>query len=155
MPTIQHTIDLQCPAETVWEAVRDVGALHERLVPGFVTATKMLAGASPPTRRVTFASGVVLDEVIVTIDDERRRLVWSIRGVEHHNGALLVTARPEGARVMWTADVLPADLAERFSQQMLIGLRCMKNHLDPSDQRYEVVQAHSTEGGPRAASGLG
>lgn len=135
MPTIQHTIDLRCSVETVWEAARDVGALHERLVPGFVTATEMLPGVSPPTRRVTFASGLVVDEVIVTIDDERRRLVWSIRGVEHHNGALHVTALPEGARVTWTADVLPADLAERFSRQMLIGLRCMKDHLDPAGGR--------------------
>lgn len=130
MPTIQHEIDIAAAPEAIWDAVREVDALHTRLVPGFVTATEMLPDSPTPTRRVTFASGAVADEAIVSLDDTRRRLVWSIRGVEHHNGALEVSPAETGARVTWTADVLPAELAERFSPMMAMGLQAMKRHME-------------------------
>lgn len=130
MPAIHHEIHIECPPEFVWDAVRDVGALHSRLVPGFVTATEMLAGISTPTRRVTFANGAVADEVIVDNDDERRRLAWSIKSVEHHNGVMTVLDAEGGTLVTWTADVLPADLVERFSPMMAKGLSTMKAHLE-------------------------
>jgi carbon monoxide dehydrogenase subunit G len=130
MATIRHQIDIAVPAACVWDAARDIAALHTRLVPGFVTATEMLPGTAVPTRRVSFASGAVLDEKIVAIDDDRRRLVWSIQGVEHHNGALEIIEAGCGARVVWTADVLPAELAERFSPLMAEALGIMKKTLE-------------------------
>ena len=60
----------------MWDAIRDVGALHTRLVPGFVVDTRLRAWRP----RVTFANGMVVKEPIVTIDDEGRRLVWSAAG---------------------------------------------------------------------------
>jgi len=126
MATIRHQIDIAVSAARVWDAARDITALHTRLVPGFVTATRILPDNEVPTRRVTFASGAVLDEKIITIDDDRRRLVWSIQGVEHHNGALEIVDTGGGARVIWTADVLPAELADRFSPLMAEALRIMK-----------------------------
>ena len=132
MPAIHHQILIERPAELVWNAVRDVGALHSRLVPGFVTATEMLDGVATPTRRVTFANGAVADEVIVDNDDERRRLAWSIKSVEHHNGVMTVLDAEGGALVTWTADVLPAELVERFSPMMAKGLSTMKAHLERS-----------------------
>lgn len=90
----------------------------------------MLANDAAPVRRVTFANGTVLDELIVASDDERRRLVWSIRGVDHHNGAMRVEDVDGAARVTWTADVLPAALADRFAPLMATGLAAMKAHLE-------------------------
>ncbi len=130
MPTIVHEIVITRPPEEVWDAARDVAHLQTRLVPGFVVSTVMLDDTSTPTRRVTFASGLVLDEAIVAIDDVRRRVVWSIRGVEHHNGALEISEHEHGARVVWTADVLPATLAEEFSPLMAADLETMKTHLE-------------------------
>lgn len=127
-----HAIEIAVSPAEVWDAARDVGALHVRLVPGFVTSTEMLAGSATPIRRVTLASGAVLDEAIISIDDERRRLVWAIRGMEHHNGALQVLAIAGGSRVTWTADILPDALAERFSPLMAQGLMVMKQHLERS-----------------------
>ena len=132
MPAIHHQILIERPPEFVWDAVRDVGALHSRLVPGFVTATEMLDGVATPTRRVTFANGAVADEVIVDNDDERRRLAWSIKSVEHHNGVMTVLDAEGGTLVTWTADVLPAELVERFSPMMAKGLATMKAHLEQS-----------------------
>ena len=57
----------------VWDAVRDVGAIHTRLAPDFVTDVKLEGDA----RIVTFANGMVAKELIVDCDDAARRLVWS------------------------------------------------------------------------------
>ncbi len=130
MPAIHHEIIVHASPDKVWDAVRQVDALHTRLAPGFVADTQMVANAKTPTRRVTFANGTVLDEVIVDNDDERRRLCWSIKSVEHHNGVMTVSDAGEHARVTWTADVLPADLAAQFSPLMAAGLATMKEHLE-------------------------
>src|SRR4029450_8198975 len=73
-----------CP-DRVWDALRDVGALETRVVPGFVTDTKLEDGA----RIVTFGNGMVARELIVDVDDEERRVVWSVVGgrFTHHNGS--------------------------------------------------------------------
>lgn len=130
MASLHHEISIAVSPDTVWSAAREVDRLHDRLVPGFVTATEMLAGEGALVRRVTFANGAVADETIVSVDDARRRLVWAIKAFEHHNGALEVVEAPEGARVVWTADLLPDSLADRVSPMMAHGLACMKAHLE-------------------------
>jgi nucleoside-diphosphate-sugar epimerase len=130
MPSIHTEILINRPADTVWDAARDYGALHTRLVPGFVAAVETAAEADgTPYRLVTFASGVTLKEVIVDIDDAARRLVWTIESpnVRHHNGALQVyPVTNGGCRVVWTADVLPAAMADAFAPSMAAGLTAMK-----------------------------
>jgi hypothetical protein len=69
MATIRSELQTRASASDVWSAIRDIGALHTRLVPGFVTDTKLEPGA----RIVTFVNGTVLREPIVTLDDEARR----------------------------------------------------------------------------------
>ncbi len=132
MATIAIEIDINATPESVWDAVRDVGALHTRLAPGVVTDTRMVADAEPPVRLVTFADGTQLREIIVAIDDNARRLVWAIDGapVQHHNGSLQALDAPQGTRVVWTADVLPHALAEVFRPLMTSGLAAMKRHLE-------------------------
>jgi polyketide cyclase/dehydrase/lipid transport protein len=76
MASIRKEILIDASAEHVWAAVRDVGALHHRLVPGFVVDTRLEADA----RIVTFGNGMVVRELIVDLDDEARRLAWSARG---------------------------------------------------------------------------
>jgi hypothetical protein len=41
MATIRKEILVEVLPEQVWSAIRDVGALHTRLVPGFVTDTQL------------------------------------------------------------------------------------------------------------------
>src|SRR5437773_12002993 len=94
MASIRKEIPLESSAENVWAAVRDVGALHQRLVPGFVVDTRLEEGA----RIVTFGNGMVVRELIVDLDDESRRLAWPARGgrLTHHNAA--VQAFADGTR---------------------------------------------------------
>ncbi len=133
MASIHHDIFIAAAPEAIWRAVRAVDRLHDLLVPGFVTATEMLGGKGAPVRRVTFGNGHVVDEAIVSVDDGRRRLVWTVKQFEHHNGVLTVMEAEGGARVNWTADLLPDALAETVSPMMAQGLAIMKAHLEGAE----------------------
>jgi carbon monoxide dehydrogenase subunit G len=114
--------------DAIWDAVRDVGALHTRLVPGFVVSTKLDGDA----RIVTFGNGLVAREPIISIDDERRRLAWSAEGgrTKHYNAVLQVFAQGPGSRVEWTTDLLPNDMANPIQTMQEQGLAIMKLTLE-------------------------
>ena len=130
MASIHHQTFIAANPDEVWNAARDVGRLHDRLVPGFVTATEMLPCEGAPVRRVTFVNGQVFDETIVSIDDDAQRLVWTIKEFEHHNGVLTVTAAADGTHVAWIADLLPDALVDQVSPAMAHGLAMMKAHFE-------------------------
>lgn len=129
MASIRKEVLIGAERAAVWDAVRDVGALHVRLVPGFVVDTRLDGDA----RIVTFGNGAVAREVIVALDDDQRRLVWSIVGGRfiHHNGAVQVLEEPGGgARVVWIADLLPHSMAGEIAPMMEHGLAVMKRTLE-------------------------
>ena len=106
-----------------------MGALHTRLVPGFVTDTHLEPGA----RVVTFGNGMVVRELIITIDDGERRVVWSVVGgsMTHHNGSAQVFSDAKGrTKVVWIADLLPDEAAGPVSAMMEQGMTIMKQTLD-------------------------
>jgi carbon monoxide dehydrogenase subunit G len=132
MASIRKEISIAARPDEVWDAIRDVGALHTRLVPGFVVDTQLREGE----RIVTFANGMTLREPIVAIDDRRRRLVWSAVGgqLAHYNGAAEVFGnRDESTTVVWTADFLPHDAAGAIDDMMEQGAAAMKAALDRAD----------------------
>ena len=129
MASVQKEIVTNARVEDVWSAIRDVGALHTRLVPGFVTDTK-LDGA---VRIVTFGNGMVVREPIVTVDDQAKRLVWSAEGgiTKHYNASVQVSANADGtSRVVWIADFLPDSAATTISSAIEAGLAVMQRTLD-------------------------
>jgi len=70
--------------------------------------------ATTGARIVTFANGMVVRELIVDIDDEAKRLVWSAISdrLTHHNASAQVFSTGDGqARVLWIPDVLPDEAA--------------------------------------------
>src|SRR5438128_2821972 len=110
MASIRKEILVDARPEDVWDVLRDVGALHTRLVPGFVVDTRLEDGA----RVVTFGNGMVARELIVDIDDEARRLVWAVVGgrLTHHNASVQVFPDGKGgSRLLWIADLLPNEVA--------------------------------------------
>jgi hypothetical protein len=129
MATIRKDIvTLATPAQA-WDAVRDVGALHTRLVPGFVTDTKVEPGA----RVVTFANGVVVREIIVTLDEVQKRLVWTAESklTTHYNSSAEVTSDEQGrTHVIWASDFLPDEAGPQLDAMMSAGARAMKQALD-------------------------
>ena len=97
MASIRKEILTTASPADAWAAIRDVGALHHRLVPGFVVDTRLEPGA----RIVTFANGMIVNELIVDLDDDARRLAWSAVGgrLTHHNASVQVF--PLGEIVGW------------------------------------------------------
>ena len=129
MASIQREVLIQADPETVWDALSDVGALHRRLAPGFVTDVRLEEGA----RVVTFGNGLVARELIVDIDDKARRLVWSVVGgrMTHHNASAQVLPDGEGgSRFVWIADLLPHELAPGIAAMMEQGLAVIKRTLE-------------------------
>ncbi|HEV7575916.1 MAG TPA: SRPBCC family protein [Caldimonas sp.] len=118
----------RAPAE-VWDALADVGAVHTRLAPGFVTDCRLEPGA----RVVTFANGMVARELIVDVDAQQRRIAWSVVGgrLSHHNASAQAFAEGDGAtRFVWIADFLPDEHAPALAAMIEHGLAAMKRHLD-------------------------
>ena len=131
MASIHREIVIRADAAEVWDAVRDVGAPHKRLAPGFLVDTRLEGEA----RVVTFANGLVARELIVDVDDRARRLVWAVVGgrLTHHNASLQVFADGEGcSRVVWIADLLPHELAGSISGLIEQGLGVMQQTLGRS-----------------------
>src|SRR5690348_15408258 len=100
MASIVREVRINAQPERVWDALRDVGALHTRLVPGFVVDTRMDGEA----RIVTFGNGMVAREEIVDVSDAIRRVAWAIVGgkFSHYNGTAQVF--PDGvggSRFVW------------------------------------------------------
>lgn len=129
---IERLID--APADQVWDAIRDVGALHARLVPGFVVDTRLEDGA----RIVTFGNGMTAREMLVDMDDARRRFAYSVRGetLEHHHATNEVFDDGEGRCLfVWVADLLPDSLAVVFSSMMGQGADVLKATMEAAARR--------------------
>jgi hypothetical protein len=128
MASIHKDISLTSSPEAVWDVVRDVGAVHTRFAPGFVIDVAMEDGA----RMVTFGNGLVAREVIVDIDETRRRLAYSVRSerLSHHNASFQVVPEADGCRLVWIADVLPEAAAENVGAMMADGMAAAKRALD-------------------------
>lgn len=125
MASVHKETLIDARPDQVWAALRDWGALHERLVPGFVTDTKL----DGEDRIVTFFNGTVVREVLIDLDEQARRLVWSIVGgpYRHHNGSAQVFADGEDrTRFVWVADLLPNELAGPTSEIMQRGIDTVK-----------------------------
>jgi hypothetical protein len=129
MASVRKEISTNASADAVWSALRDIGALHTRLVPGFVVDTRLESGA----RIVTFRNGMVVREEIIDIDDQAKRVVWSAKSdrLTHHNASAQVFAAVNGRTgVVWIADLLPNEAAGAIAAMMDQGMAVMKTTLD-------------------------
>jgi hypothetical protein len=128
MASIRKEIVVEAKPEQVWDAVRDVGAIHTRLAPGFVVDTKLDGDA----RVVTFGNGMVLRELLVSVDDQARRLVWAAVAdhIQHHSASMQVIAEGGSTRLVWIADVLPHALGQTISGLMDQALGIAKPTLE-------------------------
>jgi carbon monoxide dehydrogenase subunit G len=133
--SIHREIVIEARPEAVWDALRDVGAIHKRLAPGFVTDVRLEDGEA--ARVVTFGNGMVARELIVDIDDQARRLVWSVVGgrMTHHNASAQVFADGDSrSRFIWIADLLPHELAPAITGMIEQGLVVIKRTLESAER---------------------
>lgn len=128
MATVRRSIEIAVDPAAAWDALRDVGNVHTRLAPGFVVDCRL----EGDTRQVTFGNGLTIPERIVAVDEENRRVVWTIPQppYEHHNGSAQVIAMDAGTRFEWVADLLPDSLAPGYADAMERGLQAIKSTLE-------------------------
>ncbi len=130
MASFSKEIVIQVHPEEVWAAIRDVGAVHQRLTPGVLTDARLDGDA----RVVTFASGAVVRELIVDLDDHARRFVYAVVGggrTTHHNASWQVFALGENmSRLVWITDFLPDEVAPIIQQLVEQGIAEMKQTLE-------------------------
>ncbi|WP_296595899.1 SRPBCC family protein [Phenylobacterium sp.] len=129
MTTIIKTADIDAPVDSVWDVVADFGAVHTRFAPGFVTNVELMPGA----RMVTFGNGMVAKELFLGCDHDARRLAYSVRTERftHHSASFVVEDRGGGkSRLIWTADVLPDEVAPTLAGMMEAGIAVAKETLD-------------------------
>lgn len=129
MASVVKEIRVTATPEAAWDAIRDIGALHTRLVPGFAINTNLEEGGT--VRVVTFGHGVIVREPLVAVDEDRRRLVWTAEGgrTTHYNGSVQVFADGAGTKIVWIADFLPHEAKEAIDMAMTAGAVAMTKAL--------------------------
>ncbi|MBV8188815.1 MAG: SRPBCC family protein [Alphaproteobacteria bacterium] len=127
MATVRKEISIGTAPARVWQAVRDFGAVHTKVAPGFLTDLRMDKG----DRVVTFFNGLVARERLVTVDDEGCRLVYAVveGRPQHYNAAVEVRPEGGGSRIVWTIDILPDDLAPAIEAMMGEAAKAMAKTL--------------------------
>lgn len=134
MASIRKEVIIEASADAVWDAVRDVGQVHKRLVPGVLTDARLEDGA----RVVSFANGMVVRELIVDVNDEQRRFAYAAtagRASHHHASIQVLALDPNRCRLVWITDVLPHERATPISALVEEGARVMKRTLEGMPRR--------------------
>jgi carbon monoxide dehydrogenase subunit G len=125
MASIRQETLIDAPAAAVWDALQDVGALHTRLVPGFVVDCRL----DGEVRTLRFANGLTARETIVDVDPQQRRVAWTAASerLSHHNASAQVFDEGPGrCRVVWVADLLPHEMKPAIAGMIEQGLAAMQ-----------------------------
>jgi uncharacterized protein YndB with AHSA1/START domain len=129
--TVRVEAIVEAPADQVWDAVADVGAVHRRLLPGRVADARV----DGDERVLTMPDGSEIQELIVSVDHEDRRLAYAVvRGqkmpLTYHHAAFQVFRDGTRARLVWTTDVLPHAMAPHVRARTERGLAEIKRTLE-------------------------
>src|SRR3954470_22807372 len=114
MASVRVEILIGETADTVWAAARGVGAVHRRLLPGRVAATRI----EGDHRILTMPDGTEVRELIVAIDHETRRMADAVVSGQrmplafHHASFQVIAENHRKSRLVWTTDVLPHSAAD-------------------------------------------
>ncbi|MDQ2090595.1 SRPBCC family protein [Marimonas arenosa] len=127
MTTILRTIDIDMPSDAVWAKVADTSQISELI--GFVAESSQ-DGA---TRVCALEGGGELRETIVSVDDDLRRVMYSITesplNMEFHAASMQVVDNGGKARLIWTVDLLPDAAAEHMAPMIDSACADMKTAL--------------------------
>ena len=115
MAAICIEFEIDATADAVWAVIGDWAEGPVRMAPGHVLTSR----AEGDIRVVEFADGTVVRERMVARENDIRRIVYSLIGIEHDNAVMQIV--PVGAgrcRFVWSRDVLPDDAAGHLRAAM-------------------------------------
>ena len=127
MATVCVEATVNAPAQRVWEAVADVGAVHRRLLPGRVADARM----EGDVRILTMPDGAQVRELILAVDHAIRRMAYTVTEgqrlpLTYHHAAFQVYEEGDGSRLVWLTDVLPHAMATVVKDRVARGIQEMK-----------------------------
>jgi len=128
MATIYREFEIGATPDAAWKALRDVGRIDELITfLGEVTV-------EGDQRTCALGDQGTLDELIVSVDDERRRIAYSIRespfNFQHHNASMQVLPNGgSGSRFIWTTDIKPDDAVPALSEALDAAVESFKRTL--------------------------
>jgi hypothetical protein len=130
MALLRTEIFIDAAPADVWDVIGDFAAGPLRMAPGFVVGCE----ADGDLRVVTFADGVVVREQLVALDDDERRITYSVVGgsVRPDRDLARMQALSEGAgsRFVWTRDLRPDELGPGFQTAMDRGAEVIRRTLE-------------------------
>ncbi|AGZ40652.1 SRPBCC family protein [Actinoplanes friuliensis] len=131
MATVCVEATINAAAQQVWEAVADVGAVHQRLLPGRVADARM----EGDVRILTMPDGAQVREVILAIDHSIRRMAYTVTEgqrlpLTYHHASFQVFEEGDRSRLVWLTDVLPHALAPVVQGRVERGIQEMKAILE-------------------------
>jgi hypothetical protein len=129
MASIYREFTVEVDPNIVWSAIRDVGAVHQRLAKGFVVDTQL----EDDVRTVSFKNGVVAKERILSVDSQNRRMAYTILSdkLKHHSASFQVVAEGKRqTRIVWSADILPNEMEKYLSEMTDQAIEAMKRTLE-------------------------
>jgi hypothetical protein len=130
--SIRHEVVVARRPHEVWDVLRDVGAVHRRLLPGRVQEVSIDGNV----RTLTMPDGHVVRELIVDVDDDARRLAYAVvegarPPLEHHHATFQVFAEgAEESRLVWVTDILPDSLTDLIRERSARGAVEMKRVIE-------------------------
>ncbi|GIF10016.1 SRPBCC family protein [Actinoplanes teichomyceticus] len=133
MATVAVETVVGVPAAQAWAAIADVAAVHERLLPGRVSAVEM----DGDIRILTMPDGSRIRELIIAVDHGLRRLAYSVIDgsalpLTRHHASFQVVESGGVTRVVWTTDVLPHALAGAVRARVERGIAEIRTVLEAS-----------------------
>lgn len=128
MATIRHHITIDRSPDEVWKVVSDAGAISTWF-PGMESSS-----SDGATRTVVMGGGIELQEDIVTNDDELRRFQYRITPgampVDYHLGTIDVLPVGDTSLVVYSAEIVPDDIAPLLSPALEGGLAGLKARIE-------------------------
>lgn len=127
MASIYRDVLINQDPETAWAALRQFEAAAE-LFAGVLVDCR----CAGDVREVTFAGGSKLVEQLVTRDDSRRRLVYTVRhdAYTHHSASMQILPDSAGSLFIWVSDFLPEERASTMEPLIDAGCAALKAHLE-------------------------
>jgi carbon monoxide dehydrogenase subunit G len=128
MATIHHEFPVEATPEKAWEVLRDVSKLNQLIsFLGEVTV-------EGDQRTCSVGDGGTLSELIVSVDEERRRVAYSITespfNMTHHHASMQVKPNGgTGSTFIWTSDLKPDSAAPGFSEVLDTAVESIKQAL--------------------------
>ncbi len=128
MATVWWEEPVAAPAERAWAALRRVDIAHRLFSPVLVDGA-MADGV----RTVVFANGRTVRERIIAVDEQRRRIAYTVLGdpFEHHSASMqILPVDQTSCRFVWISDFLPDERAATVRLLVEQGSRALARNIE-------------------------